>query len=170
MQRRRFSTVLVSGIALAAVGAGCAVAQPAGSGVKMRDAATGAPAGENIRQATVEGYRLEYYLLDLPGAAAARGPTHHLMLYLAGPDGTPIQDAKVVYRVSSPGGPRPEVTAFYAKGRRVTRAGADGAGGVAMEGGYGADITLGDRAGYRVATQVAAGAVTLRDEFAYEVR
>lgn len=172
MRPCRFLTVPVSGVALAAVGVGCATVPPVGSGLKMKDDVTGAPAGESIRQATVEGYHLEYYLLALGDAPVPRGPTHHLMLYLTGPDGKPVEDAQAVYRVTGPGGPRPEVRAFYTKGRRVVRrgSGTPTAAGAPMEGGYGADISLPDRASYRVATQIVTAAVTLRDEFAYEMR
>ncbi|MEW6486659.1 MAG: hypothetical protein AB1578_01935 [Thermodesulfobacteriota bacterium] len=171
---RGLLTIALTAAALWTV-AGCAAATPGSPSLGMRDPATGEPAGRAIRQVSVDGYRLDYYLLDPADsgiAGKARVPARHLMLYVAGRDGSTVEDAAVTFAIAEPSGGSSRVHAYYTKGRRVIRALSPRerpADAVAMEGGYGADLNLGVRGAHRISTEVAMGSVILRDEFVHTV-
>lgn len=141
----------------------------------MRDPATGEPAGRAIRQASVDGYRLGYYLLDPPDSQiveTARAPARHLMLYVANRDGSTVEGATVRFTIVEPSGSSPRVHAFYTKGRRVIRDLSPrerSAEAVAMEGGYGADLSLAAPGAHRISTEVDMGGLVLRDELVHTV-
>ena len=117
--------------------------------------------GKEIREAKAEGYKLEYNLIDM--AEMMKGTSmkhtdmskmksHHLMVYLAGPDGKAVADAKVGYLIAGPGDAEQKTMAMF------------------MDGGFGADVDLKAKGTYKVKTKAVAGEKTLVDEFTYTVK
>ena len=113
--------------------------------------------GAGIHDSSVDGYLFSYHLIDLrekmqdmenmPEMKA----THHMMVYVASPDGAPVAEAKVGYLVIGPDGEQQRLMAM------------------GMSGGFGADVDLGAPGAYTVKTKAVAGNTTLLDEFTYEV-
>jgi hypothetical protein len=115
--------------------------------------------GQKIREAKVAGYQLEYNLIDMREAMSgmkehnmAKMKSHHLMLYLKGLDGKYMQDAKVGFWLTGPGGKDQKTMAM------------------AMGEGFGADIDLKVEGTYRIKTKAVVGDKTLTDEFTYNVK
>jgi len=123
--------------------------------------------GRMIRQAKVEGYFVHYHLLDrkerdqllrgldgeaTPGVDASGRATHHLMVYLWGPDGRFIPSAKVRLRITAP------------DGRTVTTPT------VSMQDGHGADVVLPVAGKYDVVMEADVGAKALTDEFSFDLK
>ncbi|MEW6486641.1 MAG: hypothetical protein AB1578_01845 [Thermodesulfobacteriota bacterium] len=126
-------------------------------------AAPGERHGDLIRESTVEGYALAYHLIDNAAQMQAAGvemkghdmsqmKSHHLMVYLAAPGGTPAAGARVGYLVRGPGGSEQKTMAAF------------------MDGGYGADLELKTPGTYEITTRAVDGGKNLVDTFAYEVR
>lgn len=118
--------------------------------------------GEQINEATVEGYRLTYQLIDnlaklaaaqKAGKAAnvdlAKVKSHHLMLYIVAADGAQVENGKVGFLVKGPDGVEQTVMTMT------------------MSGGYGADIDLRTPGSYTIKSKSALGAQNLIDEFTY---
>ena len=114
--------------------------------------------GKQIHESTVNEYRLAYNLIGMGGAGAEmeghKGhegpmPTHHLMVYIADPDGNPVHQAKVGFLIKAPEGKDQKVMAM------------------GMAGGYGADISLRHPGKYTIRTKAVAGDETLLDTFKY---
>lgn len=135
---------------LLTLAAGSAAAQPARHGAE-------------IRKAVVSGYTLTYNLIDMaammqstqmPMTHGSDGSmkSHHLMVYLLGPDGKPATNGKVGYLVN-----QPDKTDF----KTLT---------MPMEGGFGADIDLVATGDYKITTKIVLGATTLMDEFVYTAK
>ena len=113
--------------------------------------------GPNIHNASVDGYSLDYHLIDMrekmkdmehmPEMKA----THHVMVYVTGPDGAVLAEAKVGYLVVGPNGQQQKLMAM------------------GMSDGFGADVDFGAPGAYTVKTKAVANGATLRDEFTYEV-
>lgn len=112
--------------------------------------------GPNIRNSSVDGYSLAYHLIDLKEKMKdmenmpEMQATHHMMVYVVSPDGTPVAEAKVGYLVVGPDGQQQRLMAM------------------GMSDGFGADVDLGAPGAYTVKTKAVAGSTTLRDEFTYE--
>ncbi|MDE0207595.1 MAG: hypothetical protein OXP66_16400 [Candidatus Tectomicrobia bacterium] len=114
--------------------------------------------GANIHNSSVDGHSLAYHLIDLrekmkdmedmPEMQA----THHMMMYVVGPDGAPVAEAQVGYLVIGPDGNRQRLMAM------------------GMQDGFGADVDFKAAGTYTVRTKAVAGDTTLLDEFAYEVQ
>ncbi len=136
-------------------------------GKKAAPMTHGAPMGDKVHEATVDGHRFAYHVMDnqeamakmkdMPGMAAhghgaAQMKSHHLMLYLTGPDGKPLTDAKLGYLVKGPDGKEQKTMTM------------------AMEGGFGADVDFAAKGKYQIKTKAVAGGKTLVDEFSYEVK
>ncbi|HEY6000339.1 MAG TPA: hypothetical protein VI078_13705 [bacterium] len=118
--------------------------------------------GTRIREAKVEGFTIEYYLIDMREMAKsqehmghetgmAKMKSHHLMTYVTGADAKPVTDAKVGYLIVGAGGAEQKAMAM------------------AMDGGYGADVDLTAAGPDKVTVKIVAGAKTLLDEFTYPV-
>jgi len=133
-----------------AVPAGGAAAQPARHGVE-------------IRKAVVSGYTFSYNLIDMKQMMQSNSmpmthgsdnkmKSHHLMVYLVGPDGKPATNGKVGYFVI-----HPDKTDF----KTLT---------LPMAGGFGSDIDLVAQGDYRITTKIALGDTTVVDEFVYTVK
>ena len=113
--------------------------------------------GPNIHNAMVDGHHLAYHLIDMrekmqdmenmPEMQA----THHMMVYVTGPDGAVLAEAKVGYLVVGPDGNQQKLMAM------------------GMSDGFGADVDFGAPGAYTVKTKAVANGTTLRDEFTYEV-
>ena len=113
--------------------------------------------GPNIHNAMVEGHHLAYHLIDMrekmkdmenmPEMKA----THHMMVYVTGPDGAVLAEAKVGYLVMGPDGQQQKLMAM------------------GMSDGFGADVDFGSPGAYTVKTKAVANGTTLRDEFTYQV-
>ena len=114
--------------------------------------------GANIHNSTVDGYSLAYHLIDMrekmkdmenmPEMQA----THHMMVYVTGPDGAVLAQAKVGYLVEGPDGSKQRLMAM------------------GMGDGFGADVDFGTSGAYTVKTKAVANSTTLRDQFIYEVK
>lgn len=111
--------------------------------------------GTQIREAKVEGYKFEYYLIDMKemmkGMDMSKMKSHHLMVYVTRPDGKLVEDAKVGFKVAGPG-----------EEQKVMA--------MAMSGGYGSDIDFKAKGAYQVAAKVADKDKALIDEFSYSVK
>lgn len=117
--------------------------------------------GQEIHESTVEGYGFAYHLMDnraamekmkdMKGHDMSQMKSHHLMLYVVGPDGAKIEDAKVGYKVEGPAGEQKTMA-------------------MAMKGGYGADVELGAKGTYEIKTKAVVGGKSLVDEFKYDVK
>jgi hypothetical protein len=118
--------------------------------------------GAKINEATVEGYRLTYQLIDnLANLAEAQKAgksvnvdlskvkTHHLMLHITAPDGAQVANGKVGFLVKGPDGVEQTVMTMP------------------MSGGYGADIDLKTLGSYTIKSKSALGAKNLIDQFTY---
>jgi hypothetical protein len=123
--------------------------------------------GREIHQSSVDGYRLTYRLLDMNEQMKdaqgmqgmpmqGQGPdpmrSHHLMVIITGPDKKVIEEAKVGFMVTGPGG----------SDQKVMAAG--------MKGGFGADVDLKTKGPYKVKTKAVVGEKTLMDEMTYAVK
>ena len=114
--------------------------------------------GPNIHNSSVDGYSLAYHLIDMrekmkdmenmPEMAA----THHMMVYVTGPDGAVVGQAKVGYLVVGPDGNQQKLMAM------------------GMSDGFGADVDFKAPGAYTVRTKAVTGDTTLLDEFTYEVQ
>jgi hypothetical protein len=134
--------------------AGHAMSQPAGA----------EKPGLFIRHAMVDGYMFMYYLLSWeerdkimkgmtgPGMDTTGKATNDLMLYITGPDGKDVVDAKVGYHVVGPD---------KAEQKTLT---------MAMWGAYGADLNLRGKGDYTVKTKAVVGKKTLVEDFTYTVK
>ena len=100
-----------------------------------------------IHRSVVDGYRFEYYLLDLPGKE-----TQHMMVYIQDPEGNSIRDAKVGFLIIGPDG---------TKQKTMT---------MGMKGAFGADISFQKKGRYTVKTKAVTGGKKLFDKFVHEVR
>ena len=166
----RTVTALSLGAALALTAAGCASMSPYAA-APMKEASTGTPYGEKIREAQAGGYQLTYYLLDLGAAVAPK--TKHLMAFVATSEGKDIPDAAVTYRIVGPGTEERTVTAQRMKGGTFTfKVGPEQqtAKTIPMAGGFGADVHLREKGDYKVAATVTIGAASVTDEFGYTVK
>jgi hypothetical protein len=113
--------------------------------------------GVKIREATVEGSKVEYYLLTkadvlklMPGTDIKT--SHHLMVFLAKPDGMEVTEAKAGFLVFGPGNVEQKSM------------------GMAMLGGFGADVDFSKPGSYKITAKIQAGDKTVVDEFKYEVK
>lgn len=114
--------------------------------------------GSNIHNSNVDGYNLAYHLIDMrekmqdvenmPEMQA----THHLMMYVTGPDGTPLGQAKVGYLVVGPNGHKQKLMAM------------------SMQDGFGADVDFKAPGAYTVKTKAVANDTMLLDQFTYEAK
>ena len=114
--------------------------------------------GPNVHNSMVDGHHLAYHLIDMrekmkdmenmPEMKA----THHMMVYVTGPDGAVLAQAKVGYLVVGPDGQQQKLMAM------------------GMSDGFGADVDFGAPGAYTVKTKAVANGTTLRDEFTYEVK
>jgi hypothetical protein len=117
--------------------------------------------GENILTATVDGHQFAYYLIDMQKQMAkmknqsqmtGMQASHHLMVYVTKPDGEVLDQAKVGYLVVGPDG---------AKQKQM---------GMKMRDGFGADLHMGEKGAYSVATKAVADGKTLIHQFTYEMK
>jgi hypothetical protein len=122
--------------------------------------------GTKIRDAKVEGYRLEYYFMDMKemmeGMKAmgmqmkehtdmSKMKTHHVMVFITGPDGKLVDHARVGFKVEGPGGEQRTMAA-------------------PMMGGHGADADFKSKGKYKLTMKTVAGEKTIEDEFSHELK
>ncbi|GAB6061955.1 hypothetical protein [Deferrisoma palaeochoriense] len=122
--------------------------------------------GEDIRETKVNGYGLAYHLIDMKEKMEAmkgmkgmsmekmdmsKMGTHHLMVYVMGPNGEKVTDAKAGYKIVGPDGTEQKAMCM------------------AMNGGFGADVNFKEKGTYTIKTKIVAGDTTLLDEFTYTV-
>ncbi len=134
-----------------------------GAGEKgMHEAAHGAADHQKMdRETVVEGYRFAYHLTDVSKktpamVAEGRMPeemaaTHHLMVYIQGPDGKPVEEARVGCLVTGPDGAVQKKMA------------------VGMGKGFGADVILSAPGTYKIKTKAVIGDETLINEIDYRL-
>ncbi len=114
--------------------------------------------GENIRNASVDGYTFTYHLIDMRKKMKATGHqhemkmTHHMMVYVTPPHGDQIESAKVGYLVVGPD----------EKNQKLMCMG--------MGGGFGADVDFAAPGTYTIKTKVMDGDKKLMDSFNYTVK
>ncbi len=114
--------------------------------------------GEMIREATVDGYTFAYHLIDMKEKMKdmknmpEMKATHHLMVYIMGPDGKDVENAKVGYLLENPDGSKQKLMCM------------------GMSGGFGADADFKAKGVYTVNSKVKAGEKALTDKFTYEVK
>jgi hypothetical protein len=117
-------------------------------------------AGDNIHNATVDGFTLAYHLIDMGGNVSSmqsEGPakkeTHHLMLYVNDPNGKPVGSAKVGFMIETSTGSHQKVMSMPM--------------GV---GGYGANIDLSTAGTYKLMSKIIIGDKTIKNDFSYTVK
>jgi hypothetical protein len=114
--------------------------------------------GPNIHNSTVDGYSLTYHLIDMQEKMKdmenmpEMQATHHMMVYVTGPDGAVLGQAKVGYLVVGPDGNKQKLMAM------------------GMKDGFGADVDFKAPGAYTVKTKAVANGATLLDQFTYEVK
>lgn len=117
--------------------------------------------GDNVHNANVDGHQFAYYLIDMQKQLAkmkdmpqmqGKKTTHHMMVYVTGPDGKLLKKAKVGYLVVGPDGAKQKLM------------------GMDMRGSFGADINFGEKGTYSVKTKAVADGKTLMDQFTYDVK
>jgi len=120
--------------------------------------------GQEVHESTVEGYQFAYHTMDnaaamekmkdmkgMTGHDMSQMKSHHLMLYIVGPDGKKVEDGKVGYKVEGPAGEQKTMA-------------------MAMKGGFGADVEFKAKGIYEIKTKAVLGDKSLVDEFKYEVK
>ena len=118
--------------------------------------------GEMIREATVDGHKLMYHLIDnmaemakmkdMKGHDMSKMKSHHLMVYVFSPDGAKVSAGKVGYMITGPDGSDQKTMAM------------------AMTGGFGADVDMKAKGSYGIKTKAVAGETKLMDEFTYVMK
>lgn len=118
--------------------------------------------GVEIRTAAVSGYKLTYNLIDMKQLmqqsatpmthGAEQMKSHHLMVYVAGPDGKPVTTGKAGYLVVQPDKVEAKAMAMF------------------MQDGFGADVDLVVKGDYKITAKIALANTTLVDEFTYTVK
>jgi len=122
--------------------------------------------GDLMAERTVSGYTLSYYLLgkadrdkmmkgmegmEMHGMSAGPDLTHHLMLYIKGPDGKPAS-GKIGFIITGPEGKEFKTLTM------------------GMHGGYGADVVLTPPGTYAIKTKAVVDGNTIEDQFEYLVK
>lgn len=116
--------------------------------------------GENIRNVTVDGFKLAYHLVDMQEkikAMKAAGHdhemnmTHHLMVYVSDSSGNSVTSAKVGYLVEPPDGSNQKLMCM------------------GMGGGYGADVNFAASGTYMVKSKLVVGDKKILDKFSHKV-
>ena len=114
--------------------------------------------GKHIHTSNADGHELAYYLIDMGNTGSEmegheghghQSPTHHLMVYITGPAGDQITDAKTGFLIEGPDGEKQKTMAM------------------GMSGGYGADVSLGASGKYTIRTKAVAEGTTVMDAFEY---
>jgi hypothetical protein len=132
-------------------------------GGKAKSAGAGKPMmkGQEIRTADVQGFHLTYRLIDMMDEMKdmpmkdmdmSKMKSHHLMVYVAGPDGKTVSEGKVGYLVSGPDKSEQKTMAMF------------------MQGGFGSDVDFKAKGVYKVTTKAVVGDKTLADDFTYTVK
>ena len=103
--------------------------------------------GEKIHESSVQGYRIVYHLLDLPGRAE-----DHLMAYIIDLNGQPVTKAKIGYLVVGPKGAKQKVMAM------------------GMKNSFGGDVNFAAKGKYIINTKALIGDEKVLDRFTYEVK
>lgn len=119
--------------------------------------------GKQIHKSMEKGHEFAYQLLDMrekietlkgmKGIAmeGVEVASHHLMLFIMGPDGKMVTDATVGFKVEGPDGSEQKVM------------------GVSMTGGFGADVDLKATGTYSIKMKAIVDDATLMDQFTYEM-
>jgi hypothetical protein len=130
-------------------------------GADMGDMDHSSHKGENIRNVTVDGFKLAYHLVDMQEkikAMKAAGHdhemnmTHHLMVYVTDSDGNSVASARVGYFVELPDGSSQKLMCM------------------GMGGGYGSDVNFSAPGTYTVKAKVVTGEKKFMDSFSYTVK
>lgn len=111
--------------------------------------------GDLIHESAVEGYHLAYHLIDMQKHTAGMKDmpmTHHLMVFVQGPDGKAVMEAKAGYLVKNPDGTDQKLMTM------------------AMNKGFGADVNLKAKGVYTIKAKIVAQDKQLMDSFPYEVK
>ena len=149
-----FTTMLIALVSLSLGG----VLASAGQHHDMEQVDHSGHRGLNIHNSNVTSFSLAYHLIDMrekmkdmenmPETQA----THHMMVYVTGPDGAVLGQAKVGYLVVGPDGNKQKLMAM------------------GMKDGFGADVDFKAPGAYTVRTKVVFNGSTLLDEFTYVVQ
>jgi hypothetical protein len=100
--------------------------------------------GKKIHESVVQGYRLAYHLLDLPGREAK-----HLITYIRDAQGHAVINAQVGYQVVAPDSTKKNVMAMV------------------MDKAYGADVNLTAKGTYTIKAKAAFKDKKLLDQFTF---
>ena len=165
-------TALVLGLGLA-MSAAAMEGHGKGGGMMMQKGGMmqggGMMMGQEIRTARVDGYTFTYRLIDMKkkmemmknmkgmsmqGMDMSKMKSHHLMVFVKGPDGKAVTDAKAGFKVEGPSGSQVPVQKVMC---------------MAMSGGFGADVDFKAKGTYTIKAKVVAGDTKLVDAFQYTV-
>ncbi len=118
--------------------------------------------GRLIHESEVDGYVFAYHLIDvkeklakmknMPGMEEMKNITHHLMVYVTGPDKKPVTSGKAGYFIIGPDGKKQKKMCM------------------AMGNGFGADISLKEKGIYKINAKMITGNKALKDSFSYEIK
>ncbi|THB80817.1 MAG: hypothetical protein D3926_05240 [Desulfobacteraceae bacterium] len=113
--------------------------------------------GMKIHESEVNGHQFTYRLIDMKEKMKGMKnmpemkETHHLMVHVTGPDGKKIEEARVGYLIMAPDSTIEKKMAM------------------AMNGGFGADVTFKHGVTYNVKAKVMAGEAKVMDTFEYKL-
>ncbi|MFO7752432.1 MAG: hypothetical protein R6V41_04865 [Desulfobacteraceae bacterium] len=157
MHKKNVQT-LVGAIALfALMSIPAAASDTSHDGMAKHDMDKSGHAGKKIHEADVDGYHLEFRLIDMKEKikdmenAPEMEDTHHLMVYVTNPEGTAVSDAAAGYLIENPDGTLQKKMAM------------------AMTGGFGADISLDQKGDYAIKVKVLAENKKLTKSFSYKM-
>jgi hypothetical protein len=117
--------------------------------------------GQKIREAKVEGYELEYYLIDamemmkgkpMEGHDMSKMKSHHLMVCIEDVSSKYVTAGRVGYQVVGPDKAEQKTMTMF------------------MDYGFGADVDLKAKGTYKIKTKAVIGDKTLTDEFTYTLK
>ena len=103
--------------------------------------------GKKIHEAIVQGYRLAYHLLELPG-----NNLHHLMVYIMDQKGDVVVKGKVGYLIEGPDGSKQKVMA------------------APMKESFGGNVNFQIRGTYKIQTKAVFEDKKLLDQFIFEIK
>ncbi|MCF8045238.1 MAG: hypothetical protein K9J83_05190 [Desulfarculaceae bacterium] len=157
MYTKQLKTIMAALAVTVLMSLGAFAADSSQEQMEGHDMKGNAPAGMKIHEAEVDGYRLEYRLIDMKAKMKdmenmpEMEDTHHLMVYVKTSSGDPVSQAMAGYLIENPDG---------TEQKKMT---------MAMAGGFGADINLEQQGSYTVKAKIMAEKNKLIDSFSLNI-
>ena len=157
MYTKHLKTIMAALAVTVLMTLGAFASDPSHEQMEGHDMEGNAPAGMKIHESRVDGYHLEYRLIDMKAKMKdmenmpEMEDTHHLMVYVKDRNGKPVSEAMAGYLIENPDG---------TEQKKMT---------MAMAGGFGADINLEQQGTYTVKTKIMAEKNKLMDSFPLDI-